>query len=502
MAVSTGIDRLDAILGGGFPENRTVLVAGPPGSGKSTLAMHFLQAGLEAGEECTYVSTEQTLEELRDSFEPFPFDLETDSLTALSVHPRPGEGSERYERGDVIETYGGGGEDTPYVLRTLEGTDEIDRHQVGFTVSNLREFLAFNASGDRIVLDGVSGLQGIGDDEDAYRRLVLELIQLCTDELDATALFTAEAPTRRGRDGTTNGSPIDPIQYNFHGVLRLHRRRIRGTDRRFLEVAKLRGTAYDDRQYELTFDDDGVCLLPERRTASEAFIPHEHVPTGIDGLDTLLGGGLIRGEPTLLRHDSETRVEPIVYACLSNLLEEEYSIAFLPDHHTDPLVPKTAFERLGVSMADLLERDRLFVFDPPGKWPDHRNVFELDDDGTDLREAVTTARDRARGAGLAMSFDTKPLVHLLGADATRLFRSWLQADVRTQRDVVVDVQNPSLLQDKLAEFYTDSAAQVLETWRDETGIQYVQLRQSPTGEVGAVRLVDYLEQPPYVRVVS
>lgn len=503
MAVSTGVERLDEILGGGFPENRSVLVEGPPGAGKSTLAMSFLQAGLDEGERCTYVSTEQTLEELRDTFEPFAFDLETDSLTVLSLHPRPGDGNQQYERGDVIETFGtdGSDEETPYILRTLDGSDEIDHNRVAFTLSNLREFLAFNAAGDRIVVDSISGLRGIGSGGDAYRRLVLELIQVCTDELDATTLFTAEAATDRQGEETTPSSGIDAIQYTFHGVLRLRRRRIRGTERRFLEVAKMRGTAHDDRQFELSFDGDGIALLPERRTASTSFVPQTQVSTGIDGLDSLLGGGLIQGDATLLQHDSETRIEPVLYTGLSNLLGEERSIAFLPGLETEPLVPKTVFERHGVSMTDLLEDDRLFVFDPQGRWPTHRNVFELSDDGHDLREAVATAHDRGRGRGLAMAFDTRPLVSLLGTEAARLFRSWLRTEIRTDHDVVLDVQNPSLLEDGLAEFHTNAAAQVLETWRDETGIQYVQLHKSPTGDVGGVRLVDYLERPPYVRVV-
>ncbi|MFB6304876.1 MAG: RAD55 family ATPase, partial [Haloferacaceae archaeon] len=64
--VGTGEPVLDGMLRGGLPENRAVLVTGGPGTGKSTLAMQFLQAGLERGETALYVSTEQTIEELRD----------------------------------------------------------------------------------------------------------------------------------------------------------------------------------------------------------------------------------------------------------------------------------------------------------------------------------------------------------------------------------------------------------------------------------------------------
>jgi KaiC/GvpD/RAD55 family RecA-like ATPase len=39
--LSSGIEDLDHILGGGFPAKRLFLVVGAPGSGKTTLALKF-----------------------------------------------------------------------------------------------------------------------------------------------------------------------------------------------------------------------------------------------------------------------------------------------------------------------------------------------------------------------------------------------------------------------------------------------------------------------------
>ena len=41
-AVSSGLARLDQIMGGGFPHHSTALLIGPPGIGKTTLGLHFL----------------------------------------------------------------------------------------------------------------------------------------------------------------------------------------------------------------------------------------------------------------------------------------------------------------------------------------------------------------------------------------------------------------------------------------------------------------------------
>jgi circadian clock protein KaiC len=48
--VSTGIERLDEMLGGGIPAGFSVLVAGPSGSGKTVLATQFLGEGVRRGE--------------------------------------------------------------------------------------------------------------------------------------------------------------------------------------------------------------------------------------------------------------------------------------------------------------------------------------------------------------------------------------------------------------------------------------------------------------------
>ncbi len=48
--LSSGIEGMDALLGGGIPAGDSVLLAGPTGSGKTTFAMQFVLDGLKAGE--------------------------------------------------------------------------------------------------------------------------------------------------------------------------------------------------------------------------------------------------------------------------------------------------------------------------------------------------------------------------------------------------------------------------------------------------------------------
>ncbi len=62
--VSTGIERLDTMLLGGYFRGSTVLVSGAPGTAKSTLAAAFADASAQRGERCLYVSFDESSTEI------------------------------------------------------------------------------------------------------------------------------------------------------------------------------------------------------------------------------------------------------------------------------------------------------------------------------------------------------------------------------------------------------------------------------------------------------
>lgn len=63
--VSSGIPRLDAMLGGkGFYHGSSILVSGEAGTGKSSLAAHFVQAACQRGERALIFTSEQSTDEI------------------------------------------------------------------------------------------------------------------------------------------------------------------------------------------------------------------------------------------------------------------------------------------------------------------------------------------------------------------------------------------------------------------------------------------------------
>jgi len=216
------------MLEGGYPRRRSVLLTGGPGSGKTTLAMEFVQAGLDAGERCLFVSTEQSFAELADSLGRFDYDLDHDRLAFATVHART-EQSIDGEARLVLEHLGG--DDLASGGQQLE-----DAFDVPFTAKRVAEYLSRYGPADRVVIDSVSGLWSMADDRSRFRRAVLDLIRFLSDEFGATSLLTAEAGDGAAGDATA------ALRYNTHGVVELRREQVDGDPHRLLEVSKMRGT--------------------------------------------------------------------------------------------------------------------------------------------------------------------------------------------------------------------------------------------------------------------
>lgn len=62
--VNTGLNELDELISGGLPMNSIILVSGTPGSGKTILCFHFLMKGLNNGENCLYLTSDERIENI------------------------------------------------------------------------------------------------------------------------------------------------------------------------------------------------------------------------------------------------------------------------------------------------------------------------------------------------------------------------------------------------------------------------------------------------------
>jgi KaiC/GvpD/RAD55 family RecA-like ATPase len=485
--VSTGIRVLDQMLDGGLPAKRTMLLTGGPGTGKSTIAMEFLQDGLANGDECLFVSTEQTPGELRDGFGPFDFDLDHPDLNVSTLH------------GALRETREG----QELVIRTLEGNQPIDDKNVPFTGQNVQKYLQKKEAGDydRVVLDSVSGLEPVHENREAYRRSVLDLIRLFSDEFGATTIFTAEYSGDQHDEGAETVGGPDTVQYNAHGVIRVWREAIEGDYQRFIDVMKMRGVDHDTRKFKVGFDETGVTVYPEHRSQSDRFIDYDHFSTGLAGLDELLGDGLVQGSGTLLEHDGKASLDSLLSALMTEALDQGMSLTIIPRIDMKPRRLEQYFYPDDVDVDTLLEEDRLFVLDMVGAWGrDHRNVFDVRESDSGLPYLLQEIDQRSAGDAHFSLLNTEAKTHAVAPEEARRIRDWQEANFVTGEDILLEVHNPNQIDDSLAEFHVDAASQVLETHMGESGLQYLSLRKSPTGMIGTTRAIEYIDEPPFLRV--
>ena len=75
--ISTGIPRLDAMLGGlGYFRGSTILVSGTAGSGKTSIANFFANAACARGERCIYLAFEESPSQILRNMESIGLDME------------------------------------------------------------------------------------------------------------------------------------------------------------------------------------------------------------------------------------------------------------------------------------------------------------------------------------------------------------------------------------------------------------------------------------------
>jgi circadian clock protein KaiC len=216
--VSTGVNRLDVMLGGGGPyRGSSVLVSGTPGTGKSTLAAQFCDAACARGERAIYFAFEESQDQIMRNMSSVGLDLA------------------RWVRDGLLLFR--------CVRPSLLG---LEAHLLG--VQNLVE----DVDPSVVVLDPISDLAGTGSSRSVNAMLTRQV-----DFLKArgvTALFTILASDdQRGAGDTLVESLIDT------GLL-VRTVEGNGENNRVLSVLKSRGMAHSNQVREFLLTDRGIEL--------------------------------------------------------------------------------------------------------------------------------------------------------------------------------------------------------------------------------------------------
>jgi len=218
--ISTGISRLDTMLGGkGFYRGTSILVSGVAGSGKSSMSAHFVRAACQRGERALYMASEQSKDEVIRNMRSIGLDLE------------------------------------PWVKRGLlrfyserPGSFGLEKHLV-----TLQEITAaFKPS--VVVIDPITNFSSAGTNSEV-KSMAVRLIDMFKSR-QITTMFTSLT----AGDSAAEVSQVG-VSSLMDAWLLLRNLECNGERSRGLYVLKARGMAHSNQIREFVLTDHGVQLL-------------------------------------------------------------------------------------------------------------------------------------------------------------------------------------------------------------------------------------------------
>lgn len=266
----THIGGLDDILEGGFPRGRTTVIKGGAGSGKTILGLEFLYRGASAGEAGIYAGFEEPVEQVYQNAAALGW-----NLPELVRHNR-------------LFLISGG-----INAETVISGDFSLKGLLGILAGKSKEM---NAS--RIVIDALEVALRLFDEP----RRVRNELHLLNDWLREQGL-TAVMTVRGGSRGDT--CPLEDFFESMGDcVISMDLRTQANIATRRLRVVKYRGSGFGSNEYPYVITETGFFVAPISTVGLRHKPLGEKVPTGIDRLDSILGGGyrrasciLFAGEP-------------------------------------------------------------------------------------------------------------------------------------------------------------------------------------------------------------
>ena len=223
--LETGIAEIDEMLSGGIPRGFFVALVGEPGTGKTVFSIHFIGAGLENGEPCIYVTTEESRESIMKQAEMFNFDFRRYAKKGTLI---------------IIDAFGG---NDKWALSKLDVGELTD------TIIAAKKELGYGYA--RLVIDSISAFWLSSP---ALARRHAYTIKNVLYKWKFTTLGISQYAV------TTSGAFGFGVEHIADGIIRFKKQVVNGRLKRYILIEKMRQTPHDLRVHEIDIV-DGVGLV-------------------------------------------------------------------------------------------------------------------------------------------------------------------------------------------------------------------------------------------------
>ena len=235
--VKTGINGLDELLEKGIPKGTSVLICGGPGSGKTIMGLQILNQGACNGENCIYMTFEETEERLRQHMRDFGW-----NPSALEKKGKL-----------VIKRY-----DPFAITRSVEALLEKAKGELLIDVSPV--LFPENFKPERVVIDSLTAIaSAFYGREETYRIYIEQLFRLL-EQIGATSFLITESsqiPVKLTESGIE--------EFLADGVIILYNLKSGNVRESAIEVLKLRGADFQKKIVAMKIENGkGIVVFPEQ----------------------------------------------------------------------------------------------------------------------------------------------------------------------------------------------------------------------------------------------
>jgi len=321
----TGVRGLDELLGGGLPAGRTTLVAGGPGAGKTVLTLQALVHGArELGEPGIFVAFEESAANLRANVASFGWslsELEDKQLFFLDAQPQP-----EWVQSGKFDLNG-----------LLAGLDQ--RVQ--------------DMGARRIAFDAIDVVLTLMDDRRSIQQQVHRLDDWLA-ERGLTALLTYKLGAL-----SELAAQLEFLQFMVDCSIELAHEMIDGVAHRALRIVKYRGASFEENPAPFVIGGDGMQVaLSKGHEEPSSSVSTERVSSGVEALDSMLGGGYFRGASILITGAPGTAKTTLAGAFSKAACERGENTLFVSfDSRADEIVRN--LKSVGIDLEPAIDDGRL-----------------------------------------------------------------------------------------------------------------------------------------------